>query len=80
MYTSRTFDQLVKEGLINEEELYFPTGIIITISNSEYNEGKQTLEYVINKWRSGLGAIGYKGKAKFDGEEWIISKKSMWIS
>lgn len=75
-----TYDQLVEEGLINEKELYFPTGIIISISNSKYNEGKKTLTYDINKWRSGLGAIGYEGKVKLDGEKWIISKKNMWIS
>lgn len=75
-----TFDQLVKEGLINKKELYFPKGILITISNSEYNEGKKTLKYDIEKWRSGLGAIGYEGKAKHDGEKWMITKENMWIS
>lgn len=75
-----TFDQLVKEGLINEKKLYYPTGILITISNSEYNEVKRTLKYDIKKWRSGDGAIGYEGKAKFDGEKWIITKENMWIS
>lgn len=75
-----TFDQLVKEGLINKDELYFPKGILINISNSEYNEDKKTLKFDIEKWRSGLGAIGYKGKAKYDGEKWIITKENMWIS
>lgn len=75
-----TFEQLVKEGLINKEELYFPKGILITISNSEYNEGKKALKYDIEKWRSGLGAIGYEGKAKHDGEKWMITKENMWIS
>ncbi len=75
-----TFDQLAEEGLINKEELYFPTGIIITISNSEYKEDIETLRYDIRKWRSGLGAIGYKGNAKFDGEKWIISSENMWVS
>ena len=75
-----TYDRLVEEGLINEKELYFPTGIIISISNSEYKESKKTLTYDIKKWRSGLGAIGYEGNVKFNGEEWIITKKNMWIS
>lgn len=75
-----TFDQLVEEGLINKEELYFPKGILINISNAEYNEDKKTLKFDIEKWRSGLGAIGYEGKAKFDGEKWTISKENMWIS
>lgn len=75
-----TFEQLVEEGLINKDELYFPKGILINISNAEYNEDKKTLKFDIEKWRSGLGAIGYEGKAKFDGEKWTISKENMWIS
>ncbi|WP_313132087.1 DUF3221 domain-containing protein [Anaerocolumna sp.] len=75
-----TYEQLLKEGLITEKGFYFPSGILITISNSEYNESKKTLNYDIKKWRSGLGAVGYKGKAEFNGEKWIISKENMWMS
>ncbi len=75
-----TYEQLLKEGLITEKGFYFPSGILITISNSEYNESKKTLNYDIKKWRSGLGAVGYRGKAEFNGEKWIISKENMWMS
>lgn len=76
-----TFDQLSEEGLIDEENLYFPKGILIKISEIKINEDKDVIKYAIEKWRSGLGAIGSDdAKAKFDGAEWNISKGNTWIS
>ncbi len=76
-----TFDQLLEEGLIDNENLYFPKGILIKISKLKINEDKDVIKYAIEKWRSGLGAIGSDdAKAKFDGAKWNITKKDTWIS
>lgn len=76
-----TFDELAKQGVIDKENLYFPDGILITLSNISYNEKKREIKCSIKKWRSGLGAIGSdKVTASYDGSEWSIKKEDMWIS
>jgi len=75
-----TFDELVEEGLIDEENLYFPKGILLQIKTPNYDEETKTLTCEMEKWRSGLGAIGYDGTIQFDGTEWKITKDKMWIS
>ena len=76
-----TFDELAVEGLIDKDNLLFPDGIHITISNIKYNNEADKITYAIKKWRSGNGAIGANDvTAKFNGTEWTITKKDMWIS
>ncbi|KAE9629123.1 MAG: hypothetical protein JG775_210 [Defluviitaleaceae bacterium] len=75
-----TFEELMNEGLIDKENRAFPEGILITITNPNFNENKDTLTYEIKKWRSGTGAVGYTGIAYYDNGTWIIEKKNMWIS
>lgn len=76
-----TFDELAKKGLIKKKELYFPDGILITISKMKYNKVFDTITCSINKWRSGLGAVGSdKVTAKFKKNVWKVTKKGMWIS
>lgn len=75
-----TFDTLSEQGLIDKDNLYFPKGILITVSIS-FDEKKQKLAYSIEKWRSGLGAIGTDdGSAEYDKGEWKITKKNVWKS
>lgn len=76
-----TYKELIEQGLVDDENLYFEKGILITIKEPQYDRKKMTLTYGIEKWRSGLGAIGSdKATAKFKDGEWKITKEDMWIS
>lgn len=75
-----TYKELVEEGLIDGENLYFEQGVLITLNEMSYNPDKKVLEASIEKWRSGLGAIGWDGKAVLKNGEWKISRGAQWIS
>jgi hypothetical protein len=75
-----TFDELAEQGLIDEENLYFPEGVLIKIKEMVYNDKKETITCKIDKWRGGLGAIGWDATAKYLNEEWVITRDNMWIS
>ena len=76
-----TYDDLVEQGLINEDQLYFEKGILIKLSNMTYDEDKQTITCAISKWRSGLGAVGSdEVTAQLKDGTWNITKESRWIS
>ncbi|NLK99324.1 MAG: DUF3221 domain-containing protein [Clostridiales bacterium] len=75
-----TFDELAEQELIDKDNLYFENGILIEIKDIEVNKDKDEIEASIKKWRSGLGAIGWDAKAKFDKDKWKIVRESMWIS
>lgn len=75
-----TFDELAEQGLIDEDNLYFENGILIELKDIEINKGRDKIECSIQKWRSGLGAIGWDGNAKLNGDEWEITKDMRWIS
>lgn len=76
-----TFDELAKQGLIDEEKLYFEKGILIVIKNFEYNEKKKSISCSIEKWRSGLGAAGSEQvTAEYRDGKWIITKSDMYIA
>lgn len=76
-----TYDELKQQGLIDEDQLYFPKGIHIVISDFNYNKEKDTITCAIKKWRSGLGAIGSdEVTAEYKDGKWKISKGNMWIS
>lgn len=74
-----TYEELVEEGLIDDENLYFKDGVLITIAVTK--ETKNSFEFSISKWRSGLGAIGYDNcTAKRKGTEWNYEFNDAWIS
>lgn len=76
-----TFDELAEQGLIDKEKMYFPKGILIQITGMEYDNRKETILCGINKWRSGLGAIGAgKVTAVLKDGVWKITKEDNWIS
>lgn len=75
-----TYDELAEEGIIDKENLLFQDGILITLSNMQYNEEKSELTCDTRKWRSGKGAIGANVTAQYDGTNWNITKDGMWIS
>lgn len=43
-----TYEELVKEGLIDKKELYFPKGVLITLSVKDFNEKKKS-NYFYNR-------------------------------
>lgn len=76
-----TYEELISEGLIDDEALYFRDGILITIAVTK--ETSDSFTFSISKWRSGLGAIGYNDcTAKRNGTEWTykLTNGLMWIS
>ncbi len=76
-----TYDDLVEQGLIEKDNLYFPKGILIKLSNMKYDETENTITCSISKWRSGLGAVGSDTvTATLMNSEWKITKESSWIS
>lgn len=75
-----SFDELAEQGLIDKENLYFESGILIELKDMEYKEETKTLTCSISKWRSGLGAIGADVKAVYEDGEWKITKTNNWIS
>lgn len=76
-----TYDELVKQGLIDEEMLYFEKGILIIIKNFNYDEEKQAISCSIEKWRSGKGAIGSNNvTAEYKDGKWEISKTNIYMA
>lgn len=76
-----TYDELVEQGLIEKDQLYFPKGILIKISNMQYLAKKHKITCAISKWRSGLGAIGSDAvTAQLNSGEWKVTRESTWIS
>lgn len=75
----KTYDELVEEGLIDAEKLYFPEGMLITIEDTEKKGDSFT--FSISKWCSGLGADGLDDcKATFQNGVGTYSKGTAWIS
>lgn len=76
-----TFDELAEQGIIDKENLLYPKGVHITISDMKYNAKKETITCSLEKWRSGLGAIGSNDvTAKYKDGVWKITKENMWVS
>lgn len=75
-----TFEELAEQGLIDEDKLYFESGILITLSDIETNKKRDEISTSIRKWRSGDGAVGWDAEAKLKAGEWKITRKNMWIS
>jgi hypothetical protein len=49
-----TYAELVEQGLIDDEDLYFETGLLFTFNDMEIGDRKLT--FSAEKWRGGLGA------------------------
>lgn len=75
-----TLRELMDDGTINEEELYWEDGLHFTVKEKEVKDN--TVSYSVEKWKGGLGAMGYENSADLapDGQ-WVFSKIStMWIA
>lgn len=75
-----TVQELMDEGIIDEEQLYWEDGVHFKIEEEKVEDGK--VEFSVEKWRSGLGAVGYENTASKDANgQWVFGEISeMWIS
>lgn len=76
-----TYLELGKQGYIDTQNLFFDRGILIKISEVEYSKNNKKIRCSIEKWRSGLGAIGSENvTATYDDGQWKVKLGNMWIS
>jgi len=75
-----TFDELAEQGLIDKKNLYFETGVLIGLKDIEIDRDKNKITCSIEKWRSGLGAVGWEVNAEMDNGKWNIERENYWIS
>jgi len=75
-----TFDELAEQGLIDKENLYFESGVLIEIKDAEIDKDKNNITCSISKWRSGLGAIGWNAEAELKNGKWNITRENFWKS
>jgi len=74
-----TFDELSEQGYIDKENLYFETGLLITIETTDVTEDRFTFD--VTKWRSGDGAYFFIDcKAVKTGNGWSYTVGSEAIS
>lgn len=75
-----TLTELMDDGVIDRENLYWEDGLHFTIKEEEVKSDSVT--FSVTKWRSGLGATGYTNTAsKAPDNQWVFAKISeMWIS
>lgn len=74
-----TYDELVEQGLIDKDNLYFETGILFKLTLDEVSENRFTFE--ASKWKSGLGAYFFMDcEAKKTNGEWTYTIGSEAIS
>ncbi len=75
------YEGLIEKGYINEKELYFPDGIIISFEDEKLLEDKLITN--ARKWRSGRGAIGATYTAIKEDGVWEVDEavtRGQWIS
>lgn len=75
-----TLTELMDDGVIDRENLYWEDGLHFTIKEEEVKSDSVT--FSVTKWRSGLGATGYRNTAsKAPDNQWVFAKiTEMWIS
>lgn len=75
-----TLQELMEQGYVNEEELYWENGVHFTI-NEEKIEG-DTVSCSVRKWKGGLGAVGYPVRATWEEQEgWSFEEMgTVWMS
>lgn len=74
-----TYDELVEEGLIDVENLFFETGLLFRIEAEVIDEDHFT--FTMQKWRSGLGAYWFSDcKAVKKDNQWTYEIGTEMIS
>ena len=78
-YISGTYEELGEQGIIDTKNLYFPNGVLLTLTTAD--EAVDSFTFDVSKWRGGLGAIGTSDcKAKLKGGAWSYEPGASWIS
>ena len=76
-----SYDELVEQGYINEEYLYFEDGALITITTDKGSNSGKKFSFNANKWASGTGAIFFTDcKAEIKDGIWSYELGSFAIS
>lgn len=76
---SATYDELVEQGYIDGENLYFEDGILFTFDIESTSDSSMSFD--VTKWRSGLGAYFFMDcKAKKTKDGWTYEVGSEAIS
>lgn len=71
-----TYDELVEQGYIDGEKLYWEDGVLFKLEEQETNGDKITFR--CEKWRGGLGAVMYNAiEVEFDGDAFSIDMGPM---
>jgi hypothetical protein len=74
-----TYDELVEQGYIDGENLYFEKGVLFTFDIESISEDK--MKFDVTKWRSGLGAYFFLDcEAKKTKEGWTYTVGNEAIS
>lgn len=74
-----TYDELVEEGLIDVDNMYFETGLLFKIDAEVIDEDHFT--FTMQKWRSGLGAYWFSDcKAVKNENQWTYEIGAEMIS
>lgn len=74
-----TYQQLVAQGYIDQEQLSFEDGILLTLS--DIKEQGTTISFSMKKWRGGTGAVGQTDcKAILQNGAWVYETGNWWIS
>lgn len=79
-YVFGSWEELCDEGYIDKENLYWEDGVFLSIIITE--EGNDKFTFEAQKWRSGTGAIWFKGctAARGDNGQWSYEMGSFAIS
>ncbi len=78
-YVLGTYQELVNEGYIDGENLYFENGVLFTVKDEPAENGK--FAFSAEKWRGGLGAIFYTDcTAKKKNGQWSYKLDGFAIS
>ena len=74
-----TYAGLIEEGLLSEDTLNFPDGVLITLTGNVSDDG--AVCFSVSKWRSGTGAIGRTDSSgTIDGDSFTYTPGGMFIS
>jgi len=80
-----TYEELVRQGHINEQELYFEEGILYQFGKPDEpivgKVGPDEMVFAASKWKGGLAGYGATFFMKLSDEKWTLNRtENEWIS
>ena len=68
-----TLEELIQNGLVDRDRLYFETGVLFTVEDTIFEEG--SFSFSAEKWRGDLKSSSYNGcRAQLVDSEWVYSR------